>query len=245
MNQTNTTGAGAERRALAAAAVTITLWASAFVSIRGAAPYISPGALALGRMLVGSLVLGTFLLGGREGSAPRAAWPGILGSGVLWFGLYMVALNWGEHDVDAGTAALILGIGPILIAVLAGWLLKEGISVRLLAGIVVAFAGTAVVGFSLSGASGFSVKGVLLCLVAAVSFAGGVLCQKPALKHASPLQATTFGCLVASVACLPFVGQLAGEVRVAPASDRTPRPPQPRALARSSSRAPRRSFRIR
>ncbi|GAA3808462.1 DMT family transporter [Sphaerisporangium flaviroseum] len=218
MSQTITTGVRAERWALAAAAVTMLLWASAFVSIRSAAPHFSPGALALGRMLVGSIVLGGILLVRREGLPPRAAWPGILGSGLLWFGLYMVALNWGEHEVDAGTAALLLGIGPVLVALLGSWLLKEGISRRLLAGIAVAFAGTVVVGISVSTGEGSSVRGVLLCLLAAVAFAGGVVCQKPALRHASPLQATLFGCVVAAVACLPFAGQFVGEVGEAPAS---------------------------
>jgi drug/metabolite transporter (DMT)-like permease len=37
-----------------------------------------------------------------------------------------VALNGGERDVDAGTAAMLVNIGPILIALLGGWLLREG-----------------------------------------------------------------------------------------------------------------------
>ena len=47
-----------ERLALAAAGVTVLLWASAFVSIRSAAASYSPGALALGRLLIASAVLG-------------------------------------------------------------------------------------------------------------------------------------------------------------------------------------------
>ncbi|MQA27537.1 MAG: EamA family transporter, partial [Micromonosporaceae bacterium] len=45
-----------ERLALAAAAVTVVLWASAFVSIRSATASYPPGALALGRLLVASAV---------------------------------------------------------------------------------------------------------------------------------------------------------------------------------------------
>lgn len=111
---------------MAAAGVTVLLWASAFVGIRGAVPYFSPGALALGRLLAGSAVLGVILLVRREGSPPRAAWPGILVSGVLWFGAYTVALNWGEQEVDAGTAAMVVNIGPLLIALLGGRLLGRG-----------------------------------------------------------------------------------------------------------------------
>ncbi|MBG0814135.1 DMT family transporter [Planomonospora sp. ID82291] len=217
MNRSITGEPPTARPALAAAGVTVVLWASAFVSIRSAGEHYSPGALALGRLLVGSLVLGALLAVRREGWPARAAWPGIAGSGILWFGLYMVALNWGEREVDAGTAAMIVNIGPILIALLGGLLLGEGFPRRLLAGMAVSFAGAVVVGVSMSGGDGgSSVLGVLLCLAAAVLYAAGVVCQKPALRHGSALQVTTFGCVVGTLACLPFAGRLAAEAAEAP-----------------------------
>src|SRR6266536_2143031 len=187
MSQTSTTKARAPWLPLAAAGVTVLLWASAFVAIRDATPHFSPGALALGRLAVGSITLGVMLLIRREGIPPRAAWPGIVAAGILWFGLYMIALNWAERSVDAGTAAMVVAIGPILIALLSGWLLKEGFPPRLLAGI-------------------------------AVAFAGGVVSEKPALRHASASQVTTFACLVGAIACLPFSGQLVSQLAKAPAS---------------------------
>ncbi|MFE1956733.1 DMT family transporter [Streptomyces sp. NPDC059479] len=201
---------------LAAAGVTVVLWASAFVSIRSAGAAYSPGALALGRLLFGALVLGTVCLVRREGLPPRAAWPGIAVSGVLWFGLYMVALNWGEQEVDAGTAAMIVNIGPVLMALLGVRLLGETLPPRLVAGMGVSFAGAVAVGLSMSGEGRASVLGVLLCLLAAVAYASGVVAQKPSLARASALQATTFGCLVGAVACLPFAGQLVHEAASAP-----------------------------
>ncbi|OLF19659.1 EamA family transporter [Actinophytocola xanthii] len=207
-----------DRRSLVAAGVTVLLWASAFVSIRVAGEHYSPGALALGRLFTGSVVLVTILVLRREGVPPRAAWPGIAGAGVLWFGVYMVALNWGEREVDAGTAAMVVNIGPVLIALLGGWLLGEGFPSRLLAGIGVSFAGAVVVGVSISGSGRASVLGVLLCVVAAATYAIGVTLQKPALRHASAVQVTTFGCLVGTVGCLPFAPQLLGELGRAPLS---------------------------
>ncbi|MEU4160925.1 DMT family transporter [Actinoplanes sp. NPDC026670] len=204
------------RAAIAAATVTVVLWASAFVGIRAAAPHFSPGSLALGRLLAGAVALLIFLAISRQGLPPRAAWPGIIISGVIWFGLYMVALNWGEQLVDAGTAAMLVNVGPAIMALLAGWLLHEGFPPRLLAGIVVSFAGTVVVGLSMSGGGHTSVLGVVLCLVAAFTYAAGVVAQKPALKHATALQATTFGCVIGALACLPFAGRLISDVAAAP-----------------------------
>ncbi|MFD5767928.1 DMT family transporter [Streptomyces sp. NPDC127049] len=207
------------RLALVAAGVTVVLWASAFVSIRSAGAAYSPGALALGRLLAGALVLGVVLLVRREGLPPRAAWPGILVSGLLWFGVYMVALNWGEQEVDAGTAAMLVNVGPILIALLGARFLGETLPPRLLAGMAVSFAGAVAVGLSMSGEDGHaSVLGVALCLLAAVAYAGGVVAQKPALARASALQVTTFGCAIGAVACLPFAGQLVTEAARAPLS---------------------------
>ncbi|MFE2686321.1 DMT family transporter [Streptomyces mirabilis] len=219
MNATSPASARrADLLAAGAATVTVVLWASAFVSIRSAGAAYSPGALALGRLLAGSVALGALCLVRREGWPPRAAWRGIAISGLLWFGFYMVVLNWGEQQVDAGTAALVVNIGPILIALLGSRLLGDAMPPRLLAGMAVSFAGAVAVGLSMSGGGGSSVLGVVLCLLAAVGYAAGVVAQKPALGRASALQVTTFGCLVGTVVCLPFAGQLVHDVAHAPAT---------------------------
>jgi drug/metabolite transporter (DMT)-like permease len=143
---------------------------------------------------------------------------------VLWFGLYMITLNWGEREVDAGTAAMVVTVGPILIALLGGWLLREGFPRRLGAGMAVSLAGAIVVGIAESASSGSgggraSVIGVVLCVAAAVCYAAGVVFQKPALGHASAVQVTTFGCFAGTAACLPFAGQLVSQLGSAPVSD--------------------------
>lgn len=204
--------------AAGAAAVTVVLWASAFVSIRSAGEAYSPGALALGRMGTGALTLAVFCLIRREGLPGRAAWPGIVVSGLLWFGFYMVALNWGEQLVDAGTAALVVNVGPLLIALLGARLLGDALPPRLLAGMAVSFAGAVTVGLSMSGEGHASVLGVVLCLLAAFAYAGGVVAQKPVLACASALQATTYGCAIGAAACLPFAGHLVDEAARAPLS---------------------------
>jgi drug/metabolite transporter (DMT)-like permease len=42
--------------------------------------------------------------------------------------------------------------------------------------------------------------------------------QKPALRHATALQVTTFGCFAGTVATLPFAGQLVSQATAAPLS---------------------------
>ncbi|MGY1901096.1 DMT family transporter [Nocardia gipuzkoensis] len=195
--------------------MTVVLWASAFVFIRAAGEHFSPGALALGRLLSGAVALGVILLIAGGGLPPRAAWRGIGISGVLWFGIYMVALNWGERYLDAGTASMVINIGPVLIAILGGLVLGEGFPARLMAGIAVSFTGVVVVGLSSSN-GGAAVLGVVLCVVAAATWAVATVAQKPALAHATALQVTTGGCVVGAITCLPFAGRLADEVADAP-----------------------------
>ena len=112
--------------ALLAALVTVVLCASAFVGIRAAGEDLSPGALSVGRLAVGSVVLGAFVLWQRGRLPGRGEWPLLVVCGVLWFGLYNLALNEAERRVDAGTAAMLVNVGPILIAILAGFFLQEG-----------------------------------------------------------------------------------------------------------------------
>lgn len=216
MTNSSHTGHRSQGLALGAAGVSVVLWASAFVSIRSAGDAYSPGALALGRLLSGTLVLGVLMAARREGLPPRAAWRGTVLSGLLWFGLYMVVLNWGEQRVDAGTAAMVVNIGPILIALLGARFLGERLPPRLVAGMGVSFAGAVAVGLSMSGEGGANVLGVALCLLAAVAYAAGVVAQKPALAHGSALQVTFFGCLVGTALCLPFSGQLVADAAAAP-----------------------------
>ncbi|SFP40390.1 Threonine/homoserine efflux transporter RhtA [Geodermatophilus dictyosporus] len=202
---------------LAAVAVTVLAWASAFIGIRAVGEDLSPGALALGRLLVGTAVLALLSLGRGWVAPTRREWGLLVLCGVGWFGVYNVALNAAEQHLDAGTTAMLVNTGPILIAVLAGLVLGEGFPGRLVAGLVVAFAGVLLIGVA-GRDGGTDLLGVVLCLVAAVTYAAGVVAQKPVLRRLPPLQVTLTACAVGAVCCLPWSGVLAAELAVAPAS---------------------------
>ncbi len=198
--------------------VTILAWASAFIVIRGTGQYFSGGALALGRLVVGTVLLGIVVLLGRKWVAPnRREWLQIIGFGVLWFGAYNVALNTAEQSLDAGTTAMIVNIGPILIALGAGVFLREGIPKWLAIGAGVAFLGVVLIGFGTGAKELGNGVGVALALVAAVTYAAGVLLQKPALKRLPNAQVTWLGCAIGMVATLPFAGDLVRDLTYAPA----------------------------
>jgi drug/metabolite transporter (DMT)-like permease len=202
-----------EPAALVAALTTVAVWGSAFVAIRAAGRTLSPGAVALGRLLPSLAVLTVAALVAREPlPARRDALP-IATFGVLWLGGYSLALNAAERRVDAGTAAMVINTGPILIAILAGVFLGEGFPRRLFAGCAVAFAGCVLIGVSSSGGGSRSGLGLALLVVAAVAYATAVVIQKPVLARVSPLQVTWLGCAAATLACLPFAPVLVADVR--------------------------------
>ncbi|MCU1421119.1 MAG: EamA family transporter [Microbacteriaceae bacterium] len=208
------TGLGAP--VIVAIAVTVLAWASAFVVIRGVAPHFDGGALALARLTVGTVVLGAVVIGRKWVRMTAREWLLVLVVGIAWFGAYNVTLNLAEHTLDAGTTAMIVNIGPILIALGAGVFLGEGIPRWLAIGAGVAFVGVVLIGIG-TGISGLgSPVGLLWALIAAVTYAIGVLCQKPVLRRIPGRQVTFLGCAIGAVSCLPFLGQLVHDLPRAP-----------------------------
>ena len=204
---------------LVAVGVTLLLWASAFVAIRHLGSSFSPGSLSLGRLVVGSVALGV-MVALRGWKMPRRRdWPGLITIGVLWFGVYNVALNAGEHRVDAGTAAMLIQLSPVLVAVLAAVFLKEKATPALGIGLLVAFGGVVLIATSTSGHGNADPLGVVLCLVSAAAYAVSLTIQKPLVSRLSGIEVTWIACTVGLIVCLPFAGQLVQDTQSASAGD--------------------------
>jgi drug/metabolite transporter (DMT)-like permease len=204
---------------LTAVAVTLVLWASAFVAIRHLGHDFSAGSLSLGRLAVGAVVLAAFALPRGLPRPTARQWRSIVVIGLLWYAVYMVALNEGEQRVDAGTAAMLIQVSPVLIAVLAALFLSERFTAQLAVGLALAFSGVAVIALSGdSGGTDSDLVGVLLCLLAAVVYSVSLIIQKPLVAQLSALHVTWLACTVGALACLPFAGALVSEVGDAPTS---------------------------
>lgn len=202
-----------------AAVITVVLWASAFVAIRAAADDYSPGALAFGRLAIGTIGLGVIALRYRRPRPRgRALWL-VVAYGAAWFAGYTVVLNQAEHYLDAGTAAMLVNVAPILVAVLAGVLLGEGFPRTLVVGVSVAFAGVVLI---TAGGPGGAVVGsgvgIALGLLAAVLYAVGALLQKVALRTVDVVTATFMGCAVGAIVLAPFAPQFVAQTTAAPPS---------------------------
>jgi drug/metabolite transporter (DMT)-like permease len=113
---------------------------------------------------------------------------------------------------------MLVNVGPILIAMLAGLFLHEGFPPRLVVGSAIAFTGTLIIGVASGSQSGQenAPLGVALCLLAAVAYAIGVTVQKPALARVPALSVTAIACAIGAVVTLPFAPLLVEELGSAP-----------------------------
>ncbi len=205
---------------LVAVGVTLFFWASAFVAIRHLADTFTAGSLSLGRLLVGAACLGAVALSRGLPRPTSRQWVSIVTIGVLWFGVYNVALNEGEHHVDAGTAVMLIQVSPVLVALLAATFLHERFTAYLGLGLALAFGGVALIATASSDEHGDrSVLGVVLCLLSAVVYAVSLVLQKPLVARLQAVHVTWLACTVGAVVCLPFAGQLVDDVGDASASD--------------------------
>jgi drug/metabolite transporter (DMT)-like permease len=196
--------------------VTILAWASAFIVVRSTAPHFTAGGLALGRLVVGAVLLAPLLLRHRWIAPTRREWLLLLGFGALWFGGYSILLNLAEQSLDAGTTAMIVNIGPILIALGAGIFLREGLPRWLVIGTIVAFLGVVLIGIGTGGSVLGAGVGVFWALLAALTYAAGVLFQKPVLARLPNAQVVWLGCVIGMLVCTPFTGELVAGIQSAP-----------------------------
>ena len=203
---------------LAAVGCTLVFWASAFVAIRHLGHDFSPGALSLGRTAIASVGLAVLALGRGLPRPNRSDLLAIVVIGVLWFAVYNVALNEGEQRVDAGTAAMLIQMAPLLIALLAAVFLSEPFTVNLGAGLALGFGGVALIALSASPGGDRDVVGVLLCLLSAAVYSVSLILQKPLVGRMPAVHVTWLACTVGALVCLPFAGPLVDEVAAAPAS---------------------------
>lgn len=124
----------------------VCLWATGFIGARLGMPYSEPGTFLTIRFGIAFLVLAllAFIM--------KAQWPGLkmamhsIAIGALLHGFYLGAVFWSiDRGMPAGVSAVIVGLQPLLTAILAGWLLKETITRQHWIGIALGFLGVILV----------------------------------------------------------------------------------------------------
>jgi O-acetylserine/cysteine efflux transporter len=153
------------------AAVLCTAWGTTFIIQRLALEVAPPLWVAAGRVSVAAVVLLALAPRLRLLSRRGLAIAFVLGltNQYAFIGLQVAGL----HTVEAGPAAAIIYLQPVLVVLASGPILGEHLTRRRIVGALLGFAGVAVVGLHQSATA--SAGGVLFLIAAAVSWTVGAL----------------------------------------------------------------------
>jgi drug/metabolite transporter (DMT)-like permease len=195
--------------------VTIVFWSSAFAGIRVALFDFSPGHLALFRFLIASGVLAVFAVLKHVSLPNLRDIPKILFFGFFGVTIYHVALNFGEINVTAGAASLLIATTPVFTAVFAVVFLGEILNRWGWLGLGISLFGVMLVTLGEGGGFEFEV-GSLLILIAALSTSVYFAFQKPFLKKYGTLGLTTYVIWAGTFFMLVFLPGLSEAILAAP-----------------------------
>ena len=164
----------------AAPAVFVILWSTGFIGAKLGLPYAEPATFLALRFALVCLILGAITwLTDAEGPGTWKNAMHIMTVGILVHGVYLGGIYLGiSLGVSAGDSALIVGLQPMLTAVLAGPMLSEPVRARQWVGFLLGTIGVALVSSRYLGLFDSSVIGVILCVAAVTGMSVGTLYQK-------------------------------------------------------------------
>lgn len=120
------------------------MWASGFVAIKVALRFAPPLTLMTSRFLIaGVAIVAVARLSGRRLPAGLRGWAPIALLGLLNNALYLGVTAIALQHISAGMGAVLASTNPVLLALVAPWLLGERLTVRKMAGLITSFAGVA------------------------------------------------------------------------------------------------------
>jgi drug/metabolite transporter (DMT)-like permease len=209
----------------------IALWSLNFIAGKIALHTMPALTLAAFRLEVAALILlGIYLVAaarrranppavatGRKFSFRRADLWTFVRLGFLGVIVNQVCFTVGLSYTDVGHASLIIGMGPIIVLLLASMQGLEALTTKKVIGMAAAFVGVAVLaaehGLSLHSAT---LRGDLITFIGSIGFSLYTVFSKKVAAEYETLAMNTFNYLVAAVLLLPLAIRQAREISVAP-----------------------------
>jgi drug/metabolite transporter (DMT)-like permease len=182
-------------------------WGGSFVAIKQALHYLGPLELLFMRFVPAALAFAVLLyLKERRvlSRLLRAEWRSLCLMGLFGTILYHVALNTGQQSIPAGTASLIVAVNPAFIFVLSAVFLREEVTWVQMLGLCIAFLGLFIV-IRLAGVGQIDfhyMRGVLITLVAPLSWAAYTVISRPLAAEYPPLAVTGMGAILGTLPIL-------------------------------------------
>ena len=189
----------------------VVLWATGFIGARYAMPWAEPFTFLAARFVLAAVLLAGLMAALGSSRATRTEALHATGAGILMHGVYLGGVFWAIHrGMPAGLSALIVGLQPLITAVLAGKFLGEVILPRHWAGLAAGLAGVIIVLWPKLGALGGGVTAETLTasLVSVLGMSAGTIWQKRFASGGDLVAATLWqyigGASVMALASLAF-----------------------------------------
>jgi len=206
-----------DKRTVGAFGFAVVTWASAFPAIRIALAAYSPSQLAFFRFALAGLVLFGIGAAARFRMPPLRDLLRMALLGTIGIAFYAVALGYGQKQVPAGSASLLIASAPVWMVVIAAAIGRERPGYGTLIGIAVSFSG--VVAIAAGRGFGFaSAPHTLAVLAAAIAGAVYTIAQKSLVSRYGALRFTIAAAWGGALVLLPAAAGLPAAVHAAPAS---------------------------
>lgn len=196
---------------VAAALFYIVLWSSAYVPSKIGVLDSSPLWFLAVRFAVAGVVA---LLAARAMGAAfpktRTEWAAAAALGVLTNALYLGFTYEALRHLASGVGAIVASTNPLLLALLAPWLLRETLTPAKIAGMVLGFGGVVAIVMTRGGSGSAEPRDVLLAFLGVCALVASTIVFKRWCSGLDLRAVTAIQLLAASAAVLPFAIVLEG-----------------------------------
>ena len=205
-------------RGWAALLIVWVVWGSTYFAIRVAVESLPPLLMAGARFVLAGLIL--FPLARRGGRPSRAQWLGCALVGTLMLGANG-ALSFAEKTVPSGLASLLIATVPLWLLSMDGALNRMRLGWKQVLGLLIGLGGVGLLSGSMSGS--VSTAGVVICLLAAVSWALGTVLSRRVPMPGNPVLGSAMEMITAGVVllCSAAISGEAGSFHPAAVSGRS------------------------
>ncbi len=162
-------------------ALFVLLWATGFIGARYAMPWCEPFLFLAARFFIACAVLAAIAIMSKAKWPDRAVAIHAAIAGALIHGVYLACVFWAiRNGLPAGMSALIVGIQPLVTALIAGRVLQEKITPQHWLGLAIGLIGIALVlspKLNLAG-TGVNAATLTASFVSVIGIAAGTIWQK-------------------------------------------------------------------
>lgn len=175
MTRVLTTSHGTNREAFSGSdwalfAALSAIWGSSFLFMAIGLDAFHPGLVTLLRVGFGALVM-FGVSRTRPTKIPREDWPTLATLALIWIAIPMTIFPIAQQWIDSGVAGMLNGATPIFTAVISAFILRQLPGKLQLIGLVIGFGGVIAIALPSSGSEPTAALGVLLVIVATLSYA--------------------------------------------------------------------------